>query len=590
MQLEVELSLQTTKCKSSSHDTCAKRRALSRSGQSIIVSMLLCVHAGLIAYSATKHSPTSLEPAFLASGISHWEFARFELYRVNPPLIRMVAALPALVVGCETNWEGYCDGPGSRFEFAVGEAWMKANGSRSMQLLVYARWACLLFSLTGGYFAYRWAEELYGSGAGLVTLFIWTFEPNLLAHAELITPDCGCWSFCVLAGYTFWRWLKKPTWKRAALAGFSLGLAELTKMTCLVLFVLWPVLWILWKWFETRSPASKPVFSQLLVILFLALYILNIGYAFDGFGCQLKEFQFVSSMLAGDREAARPSNRFRDSWLGQIPIPLPKQYVLGFDSQEKDLEYYHQPSFLRGERKRGGWWYYYLYGLLVKTPCGLLILLAVIVVSRVCRQFRPASLQDELVLLVPAAVMLIVVSTQTAFNIHLRYAYPSLALTTIFLGQGCQWSTANCLFVTLLRAVVLLYFSVSSLLAYPHHIAYFNDFVGGPQNGHCHLQGSSFDWGQDYLFIRDAMDSPALKPLKPVLWQPITPTYNPKVLGLDVATTLEECSNSGCVIIPYQQRDQELTSILLKTHPHLATDFVGWTHGVFYRHPRQVKR
>ena len=49
---------------------------------------------------------------------------------------------------------------------------------------------------------------------------------------------------------------------------------------------------------------------------------------------------------------------------------MPKQYVLGFDSQKKDLEHFGQKSYLRGEWKDGGWWYYYFYGLLVKVPCG----------------------------------------------------------------------------------------------------------------------------------------------------------------------------------------------------------------------------
>lgn len=222
-------------------------------GQAISVLVLLMTHAGLLAYSATRHSPTFLEPAFLASGISHWEFGRFELYRVNPPLVRMVAALPVLAVGRETNWSQFYDGPGSRAEFPAGAAWIKANGRQSIPLLFYARWACIPFSLIGAYFAYRWANELYGNGAGLVTLFIWTFEPNLLAHAELITPDCACWSFGVLAGYTFWRWLKRPTWTRAGLAGLSLGLAELSKMSWLILFGLWPALWLTWRWLAERN-------------------------------------------------------------------------------------------------------------------------------------------------------------------------------------------------------------------------------------------------------------------------------------------------------------------------------------------------
>jgi len=61
-----------------------------------VVLLLLTTHATLLAYAATRHSPTYNEPGHLVAGISHWQFGRFELYRVNPPLSHMVAALPVL--------------------------------------------------------------------------------------------------------------------------------------------------------------------------------------------------------------------------------------------------------------------------------------------------------------------------------------------------------------------------------------------------------------------------------------------------------------------------------------------------------------
>ncbi len=577
--------------------------------------VLLCTHAGLIAYSATRHSPTFMEPAFLASGISHWQFGRFELYRVNPPLVRMVAALPVLAVGCETDWNQFYDGPGSRSEFGVGATFIKANGPRSIPLFFYARWACIPFSLVGAYFAYRWARELYGNGAGLVTLFIWSFEPNLLAHAELITSDCACWSFGVLAGYLFWRWLKRPTWTGAGLAGLSLGLAELSKMSWLILFGLWPALWLTWRWLETRkveSPESgnesqttltaqsvpQPPAIQLAAILLLAVYVLNLGYAFDGFGSRLKDFTFVSTTLTGLDKVGQPGNRFRDSWLGQIPVPLPKQYVLGFDTQKKDLEDFYQPSYLRGEWKLGGWWYYYLYGLWVKVPCGLWLLFAAIIVSRTCRRTRPVPWRDELVLLVPAIALLVVVSAQTEFNIHLRYVYPSLALTTIFLGQSFGWSTHRGTFAALFRTGILGYFALSGLLVYPHHLAYFNEFVGGPKNGYQHLLGSSFDWGQDCLLVRDAMQSAERRHQKCVLWRPNIDSFSPEALGVAVATTPEQCHNCDCVFVSYAtlMRDQDREfdrshpfGIELRSLSKNPVARVGMTHSAFHRSNEPVK-
>ncbi|MDQ3331009.1 MAG: hypothetical protein M3552_10190, partial [Planctomycetota bacterium] len=122
------------------------------------VVALLAVHAGLLAYGATRHSPTLNEPGHLVAGLAMWEFGRFEVYRVNPPLTRLVAALPILAAGYEMDWSRFYDGPGARPEFALGEDFVKANGERSIWLFTIARWACIPFSLIGGVFCFLWGR------------------------------------------------------------------------------------------------------------------------------------------------------------------------------------------------------------------------------------------------------------------------------------------------------------------------------------------------------------------------------------------------------------------------------------------------
>jgi hypothetical protein len=492
----------------------------------IAVASLLLTQAGLLAYSATRHSPTHLEPAFLVSGISHWQFGRFELYRVNPPLVRMVAALPVLAIGCKTDWSRYHDGPGSRAEFSIGEDFVKANGPASIPLFFYARWACIPFNVVGAYFAYRWAMELYQSAAaGLVTLTLYVFEPNLLAHGELITPDGACTAFGILAGYTFWRWLKQPCWSRALLAGGAMGLAELSKTSWLILFGAWPLLWLVWRRLGTKNESSQheqnrntpadhgPPCLQMATILLFAVYIINLCYAFDGFGTPLKKFDFVSTAFTGHDTAGTPGNRFRDTFLGELPLPLPSQYIRGLDSQKKDFEDFPEKSYLRGEWKKGGWWYYYLYGLLVKVPCGTWCLLFLVVFVRIVfssfsgpTDRRQPQLRGELVLLIPGILLLMLASSQSEFNIHLRYVYPFLGVLLILLGFSGAWLAENYSYRRIFLVLPLIFYSVfSSIIEYPHHLSYFNDFVGGSSNGYKHLLGSSFDWGQDLLFVRDWM-------------------------------------------------------------------------------------
>ena len=249
------------------------------------VVVLLLIHTGLLAYSAYVHSPTLNEPGHLVAGLSNWKFGRFDIYSVNPPLVRMVAALPVMAVGYEEDWSGFYTGPGARPEFSMGEDFVAANGERSFFLFMIARWACIPFSWIGGIVCYLWARDLYGRPSGVIACSIWCFEPNILAHASLMTPDAHATALGMAACYTFWRWLKKPTWSQAALTGVVLGLAELAKTTLILFYPLWPIMWLVYRWPDRRKMVGRDWLREvgmLALRMAIGLYVLNFGYGFEG--------------------------------------------------------------------------------------------------------------------------------------------------------------------------------------------------------------------------------------------------------------------------------------------------------------------
>lgn len=507
------------------------------------VCLLLGLQALLLAWGAARSSPTHLEPALLASGLSHWEFGRLDLYHVNPPLVRMIAAAPVIALGYEANWSGFSDRPGARPEYLIGEQFIRANGERSLWLVTVARWICLPFTLMGGLFAYRWARELYGRRAGLTTLTLWCLDPLVIAQGTLITPDAACTAGGIASGYFFWRWLKAPTWAGALWAGTVLGVTQLTKLSWLILAGLYPLVWVTWiiaaasdrryvrdvssstvtDATDQRIPdhgVSFPIQAGMLAsLLAMALLVLNLGYGFDGAGTRLSQLTFVSRSLTGLEVPGTPGNRFQGTLLGELPIPVPRHYLLGFDTQKRDFEEYSRPSYLRGVWRPEGWWYYYLYGLLVKAPAGTVVLVMVVVVRRLVstirrwkssatrvevRAVRHRSLVlGELVLMVPAIALVALASSQTSFNHHLRYVFPAYGLLLIFAGQAAVLGPAQPAVQRWVAAGLVACSGVSSLWAYPHHISYFNEFVGGPRHGNQHLLGSSWDWGQDWLYLAD---------------------------------------------------------------------------------------
>jgi hypothetical protein len=466
-----------------------------------VVITLLAIHATLLGLIAAVNSPNIDELAHLPSGLSHWRLGGFELYRVNPPLVRMAAAIPVLLTGAKTGWStSDIASADARPEFTLGKQFVKANGRACFWYFTLARWALIPLCLVGGCVSYRWASDLYGWQSGLIAVALYSFCPNLLAWGASITPDAVATSLGLLAGYAFWRWLKQPGWLPAAWAGVALGLAELTKTTWVLLFVLWPSLWLVW-----RVSNRTPRVSQLLAILLIGIYCVNLGYVFEGSFKPINEYRFVSQALTGRLRTDGGDNRFADSWIGSLPVPFPENYIRGIDVQKFDFEA-KKTSYLRGEQRKGGWWYYYVYCGMVKTPVGTLALIAAASIAAVLDRRSGGTWLDLLVLLSPAIAVFGLVSSQTGFNRYYRYVLPALPFLYIAVSRvGLVLANQR----PLLSAVVGIFLAssvVESLAVVPHSLSFFNLLAGGPRGGHFHLVDANIDWGQDLLFLKKWYD------------------------------------------------------------------------------------
>ncbi|QEG01910.1 Dolichyl-phosphate-mannose-protein mannosyltransferase [Stieleria maiorica] len=488
---------------------------------------LIVVHVSLLCYSAWIHSPTLDEPAHLASGVHLGRTGDYSLYRVNPPLVRLIAAVPALLLDCQVDWGRLATYAGTRSEFTVGEDFVRANGRRSLLYFRLGRVLLSCFSVVGAVTCFLWAKDLYSPRSGLVAASLWCFSPLILGHGALMTPDCAAAALFVLASYCFWRWLNVPCWKRALVTGCVLGVALLSKTTAVLLVGIWPAIWMVYRWCAEDRPSRDWWWREakmIASILGIGLYLLNLGYLGKGTGTPLGEFRFVSAMLSGDERSEH--NRFQNTIFAAVPVPLPADYVLGIDSQQNDFESLSRPSYLRGKFQAKGWWYYYLYASLVKLPGGVLGLLGLTLVTMPFRRaHRVVDWRDHLVLLSPAIVIFIAASSKTGFSHHLRYVLPSFPFLYIWVSQcfaphpcdrlatsrtddtmqsedhtaGRHKGPAESCYIVMAASALLAYSVVTSLWYFPHSLSYFNEFAGGPRNGAAHLLNSNIDWGQDLL-------------------------------------------------------------------------------------------
>jgi Dolichyl-phosphate-mannose-protein mannosyltransferase len=503
---------------------------------------LLGLHVALAVNSLLQENATVDETLHLPAGVSYWQTGTFKLYHHNPPLVKLVAALPVIVGGPKLNtdklytmkaWE-------QDAHINFGQYFALENAGNFFEIFDRARLMMPLFSVLGGLVVFAWSSRLYGPGGGLLSLALWCLCPNILANGRLITSDVAAASIGAGATYLFWRYQKYPTWSRAALAGLALGLAQLTKFSLILLYGLWPALavmrFLLEKHWEGWPKRLAIELGQWALMVALSVLVIDLGYGFEGVGTPLGRFEFACQSLTVPVTPgmARPDspnrllemawrhrvNRFRGTLMGVVPSPLPRHYLLGFDEQKLETEgipeYYGNPTlprddskrsgypvYLDGELRRGGWWYYYLATLAYKVPEGTWALVALSGFVLIASKRSRAPWADEVTILAVPVAVLAAMSFLTDICLGLRYILPIFPYVFITVGKVVPWAvgmTGPGKWVA--RALIgasLLATSAATATIHPDYLAYFNWASGGPDRGAEHLIDSNLDWGQDLV-------------------------------------------------------------------------------------------
>ncbi|MCA9000241.1 MAG: glycosyltransferase family 39 protein, partial [Planctomycetaceae bacterium] len=324
----------------------------------------LCVgaiHVVLLVWGSFAHGPGWDEVGHLAAGWSHWKTSRTDLYRVNPPLVRMLATVPLLGKDPKIEFDRNSQYNLGRPEFDDGADLIFKHGNGYLTLLRMARLACLIFAISALWIIWTWSYEMFGASGAMLSVTIWAFSPMVLNNAHLITPDVGAAAVGTCACYTFFWWLKRGTLRLAFLSGLLLGTALLTKFTWLLLAGLWPVQWFGQRMFGPLPCGNKgyrkPTFGQAALLVAVSWFVFNLGYGFEGSFERLDRYSFYSSALSGNE---RPNegdpilgNRFAGKFLGAMPVPLPRNVLLGVDRQKVDFES-KMPSYLREKWRTHG--------------------------------------------------------------------------------------------------------------------------------------------------------------------------------------------------------------------------------------------
>lgn len=518
-----------------------------------LLSSSTAVFFAIWCFQTVSSSWCNDESAHIPAGLYHLETGRMDAYRVNPPLPRMVAALPLLVDRPKIDWH-YSESPYIRNEYQFAHTWVPDNFKKLPRYLFLARSTVLIFFAIGLWSIIRWTGRMYGSAAAALAGLMWSFNPDIITNSAVVAPDLPAAAAGLLAGYCFWDWLGRTDrpfpWGVAAAVAF----AVLCKFSWLFLVPLLPCITLLHDIVAKRKvalpadeAASRLVLPhqansvrdsfRLLLSFSLTVLLINWCYGFDGTGTRLGDFRFISESFAGKKvQLGETGNRFENEWSAFVPVPLPAEMIRGIDYLKWEFEN-GMECYLRGQWQHRGWWYFHLYAIAVKMPLGYLLLIGLGFlgfVSAACRS-APAPKLEWLPVII-GLVFIALVSSQTGFTHHVRYVIPSYGFLFIVASRAVL-NLPTRLAIGLVVACLsgTLWFH-GTHLGLSH--TFFNAFAGGPNNGWKHLSFSNLDWGQStYRMVDWVKDHPEQRPMT-VLF--VSPLGNPAQLVAgqhDVFTT-----------------------------------------------------
>lgn len=535
-------------------------------------------------YSAWTNGQTVDETYYSGSGLPMVRYNNYEFLGEHPPLIIQLGALPLLLLQSDFPIHDFIRLPGSKSVdiSRTGALFLYKMGNDPQLILFFERLPIILLTMLLGLGIWLLSSQLWGRWGGLLSLALFSFSPNMIAHGSLYTTDMGIAAFYFFSIFALKRFFDTPSASRVVLLGVACGLTFMSKISGLILFPVISVLFLIYYWSMCRpqlnvasvEPDMSKCFEKWIlgISIFLVAHAVGERQAMVLFGPFLV---FAVYLYARDIEKIRISNVFRvglkvAALAGAVlcivySVRLKKKYgfstamfltianlvalgiavllarlssedvrmrilkcflavwvlaalviVLGYtDLAYKFYRFIGFGNFMRPfgivlNHSKGGHgicvegsfitcnWRYFPGVMAVKTP--LLTLLLSVAGALMLLISRRTVLVKALIF-VPM-VFFLGAAMANKINIGLRHVlpvYPFLFLLAGLPGAAIANMRAGILKKMLVGAlfVLLLLCAGRTLRIAPDYLTYFNELVGGPEQGAKLVADSNLNWGQD---------------------------------------------------------------------------------------------
>ncbi len=418
-----------------------------------IAALIILIAVVAQVFMAWNESATDDEPAHIAASVLRTRSGLVDFYPEQPPLPGLLAAIPLHLLPVET---------GDAMRSGIGNCWFagktllfgSVNDADAMifaaRCSTIALFALLLASVC--FFTYRATNSRV---AALAALVLSASCPNLLAHGHLATSDLAVALFSYLAVMCFMTGVLGERTSLVLSGGAFAGCAFVSKVSGLFLVAALPFIALI------ALRRIQPAVRSCLYAAAAALVVVELTYL---------------PLLRGHLSLT-------------APFAIYPRHVAAIYSW---VAYpYNHPMFLLGRFSFNGWWWYFPAAFVMKMPLAgtLLSLFALVCGARMLRKGSSTVLAVSLFFVVS---FLAVAMTATT-DIGIRYMLPILPFLYTAIALVLYRSAP---LVQRGGVVLIAFFALSSALAYPYHLAFFNELIPRAHADE-YLVDSNLDWGQD---------------------------------------------------------------------------------------------
>jgi hypothetical protein len=452
-------------------------------GWTVCLSLLLGI--ALLRIAATYHvfNATIDEASHIAGGVEWWDTGKYTLETKHTPLARVSVALGPYLAG--VRWMGFKKWQDTfPILSSTGNYWHN---------LTLGRIGVLPYFIIATLVVFFWTKRLFGAPAAVLAAAVFTQLPTILAHSSVATTDVAltamfCWSL-----YSFTLWLHEPNFRTAAQFGVATGLALGTKLSTVV-FLPACAAPIIVMYAMSGQRKWRTLLRSLLIVALFAFLALWAVYRFS-------RVPLTQATGVPDRVAAKVFGKSSSitkaahAVASHLPVPMP-EFFDGIRNL-RDQNHAGSRGYLFGQIRIGGWWYFFFVALAFKTPIAVL-LLAIVGSIFVLRRYWADRQNWEIAAPFAAFAMIMLCSTPARLDSGVRYVLPVFVFLSILAAFGLTtlWAQDKHRAIWRVAAVVLFaWLMISSALAHPDYLSYFNEF-GGKDPSHKIVVGD-LDWGQD---------------------------------------------------------------------------------------------